>query len=180
VAEVEKRPAFMNELEVTTYWEQLTLNDLPIDNPENIDETLRPSTELEVENIKPKYGFKEIFDCPRFTGLDKNMIHHRNKCARNNRHLSPLRKQYVSSFTAKPREKGGPCSRFCLKYGLDEKSHPADWLDSLLPLTPKDNLEDLAEIDVTGDRKTKFAISNWTSYTAAKARISAVGQRWSD
>eukprot|EP00957_Ditylum_brightwellii_P196244 14952577-Ditylum_brightwellii.AAC.1 len=99
------------------------------------------------------------------------MIRHRNKRAQNNRHLSQLQKQYVSSFTTKPREKGSPCSRFCLKYGLDEKSHPVDWLNSLLLLIPKDNSEDLVEIDVTGDRKTKFAVSNWTPYTATKARM---------
>eukprot|EP00957_Ditylum_brightwellii_P141960 10814883-Ditylum_brightwellii.AAC.1 len=69
----------MNGLKATAYWEQLTLNDLPINNQENIDKTLRPPTELEVENIKPKYDFKEIFDHPRFTCLDTNMIRHRNK-----------------------------------------------------------------------------------------------------
>eukprot|EP00957_Ditylum_brightwellii_P100881 7688603-Ditylum_brightwellii.AAC.1 len=71
----------MNGLEVTAYWEQLTLNDFPVDNPENIDEMLRPPIELEAGNIKPKYGFKEICNCPCFTGLDTNMIHHRNKHA---------------------------------------------------------------------------------------------------
>eukprot|EP00957_Ditylum_brightwellii_P205348 15343475-Ditylum_brightwellii.AAC.3 len=65
--------------------------------------------------------------------------------------------QVQSTFTAKPWQKGGPCSRFCKKYGLDEKSHPADWLNSLLPLTPKDNLEDLSETDVTGKPGHNFA-----------------------
>eukprot|EP00957_Ditylum_brightwellii_P096694 7364601-Ditylum_brightwellii.AAC.1 len=41
---------------------------------------------------------------------------------------------------------------------LDEKSHPADWVNALLLLIPKDNLEDLSEVDVTGNRVTKFVL----------------------
>eukprot|EP00957_Ditylum_brightwellii_P131394 10020741-Ditylum_brightwellii.AAC.1 len=67
--------------------------------------------------------------------------------------------------------KSGPCACFCRKYGLDEKSHPADWFNALLPITPKDSMEEVSEVDVTDDKTTKFCIANWTSYTNAKERM---------
>eukprot|EP00957_Ditylum_brightwellii_P148155 11280234-Ditylum_brightwellii.AAC.1 len=67
------------------------------------------------------------------------------------------------------REKGGPCMEFYKNYGVDKNSHHAEWFNALTPLTPEDNLEDIAEVDVTCDRKTKVCVANWTAYTATKA-----------
>ncbi len=57
--------------------------------------------------------------------------------------------------------KGDPKLLFLDKNKLDEKSHPADWQNSLLPLTPKDNLESLEDIDVKKNWRTKFSVANW-------------------
>jgi hypothetical protein len=46
---------------------------------------------------------------------------------------------------------GGANTDFCKKYGLDEYSHRMDWVDALMPLTPKDNKEDPTETNVNGD-----------------------------
>ena len=58
------------------------------------------------------------------------------------------------------REQCGPNKSFLEKHELDEHSHPADWFNALMPLTPKDDLEHLSDVDVKGDGKTKSAISN--------------------
>ena len=50
------------------------------------------------------------------------------------------------------------------------------WFNALLPQTPKDNNEKLKDIDVKGYGKTKFAMSNWTSYTNMKASIANAGE----
>eukprot|EP00957_Ditylum_brightwellii_P205347 15343475-Ditylum_brightwellii.AAC.2 len=71
----------MYGLEVTAFWQPLTLNDFLVEEPENVDTLLCPPTELDVENGKAKYGFRQTFERPKFTGLDTNMIHHRNKHA---------------------------------------------------------------------------------------------------
>ena len=73
-------------------------------------------------------------------------------------------------------EQGGPNKSFLKKHGLDEHSHPADWFNALMPLTPKDNLEHLRDVDVKGNGKTKFAISNWISYTNQKASMANAGE----
>eukprot|EP00957_Ditylum_brightwellii_P103697 7900173-Ditylum_brightwellii.AAC.1 len=44
-----------------------------------------------------------------------------------------------------------------------------------MSLTPQDNLEELGGIDVTEDKRTKFCVSNWTSYTNRKARMANTG-----
>ena len=62
------------------------------------------------------------------------------------------------------------------KHGLDEHSYPMDWFNELLPQTPKDNNEKLKDIDVKGDGKTEFAMSNWTSYTNMKESIANAGE----
>ena len=56
------------------------------------------------------------------------------------------------------REQGGPNKSFLKKHGLGKHSHPADWFNALMPLTPKDNLEHLSDVDVKGDGKTKISI----------------------
>jgi hypothetical protein len=60
---------------------------------------------------------------------------------------------------------GGPNTDFLNRYGLDEKRHPMDWFTAFMPLMPKDNLEDPSVANVKGDRRTKFAVSNWTAYS---------------
>eukprot|EP00957_Ditylum_brightwellii_P196314 14956594-Ditylum_brightwellii.AAC.1 len=45
-----------------------------------------------------------------------------------------------------------------------------------MPLTSQDNLEELDDIDVTGDKRTKFCVPNWTSYTNTKARMANTGK----
>eukprot|EP00957_Ditylum_brightwellii_P096695 7364601-Ditylum_brightwellii.AAC.2 len=64
----------MNGSEVTAYWQPLTLNDLPVPEPENDDTSLCPPTEQDVVTPKSKYDFKEIFRRPEFTGKDTNMV----------------------------------------------------------------------------------------------------------
>ncbi len=68
-----------------------------------------------------------------------------------------------------PSTKGGSKWMFMEKYHFNEYSHLADWLNSLLPLTLHNNLETIESVDVKGDKKTKFSVSNWTSYTNTKA-----------
>eukprot|EP00957_Ditylum_brightwellii_P178674 13609487-Ditylum_brightwellii.AAC.1 len=56
----------------------------------------------------------------------------------------------VPNIISKPQEKGCTCVHFCTTYGLDEKSHPAGWVNALLPLTPEDNLEEISKVHVIG------------------------------
>ena len=51
-----------------------------------------------------------------------------------------------------------------------------DWFVSLMPLTKKDNKKYIRDINVTGDGKTMFAISNWTKNTSLKALMADVGE----
>ena len=60
---------------------------------------------------------------------------------------------------------------FLRRYRLDENSLPVDWFAALMPMTPAENLEPLEKIEVKGNGKTKFAVSNWTAYTSLKATI---------
>eukprot|EP00957_Ditylum_brightwellii_P069064 5242665-Ditylum_brightwellii.AAC.1 len=76
---------------------------------------------------------------------------------------------------SQPQDNGGPCTFFCRKYGLDIKRHPPDWFNALLHITPKDNMEDMLEVDVMGDKTTKFCVSNWTSYTGRYKDLSTAG-----
>ena len=70
---------------------------------------------------------------------------------------------------------GGPSTVFLWRYNLDEHSEPADWFNALMPITLGDNKECLNKIDIKGDRKTKFAVSNWASHTASKVSIANAG-----
>ena len=58
-----------------------------------------------------------------------------------------------------PEQRGGVNSDFLRKHGLDEHSHPMDWFNSLLPMTPEDNLYDLAVSNVKGNNKLKSLVS---------------------
>ena len=94
---------------------------------------------------------------------------------RKGKKLSPTQMQRPMVDIVK-KYQGGPNKSFLKKHGLDENSHPADWFNALMPLTPKDNLEHLSDVDVKGDGKTKFAISNWTPYTNQKASMENAGE----
>ncbi len=83
--------------------------------------------------------------------------------------------------------KSGPSKQFLCKYKIDGHSHPCNWFNAILPLMPKDNLESIEDIDVNGDGRTKFAVSNWTAYTNLKAKLSNAreygypfARRWSE
>ena len=71
---------------------------------------------------------------------------------------------------------GGPAQIFLRKYGLDRLSHPADWFYSVLHLTPKDNFEEIGDVDMTGDVRTKFAVINWTLYSNIKGQMVNAGK----
>jgi len=71
---------------------------------------------------------------------------------------------------------GGPNMEFLNKHGLDEHSHPMDWFNALLPMTPNDNLEDLVKANVKCDKTWKFAVSNWAEYMNTKAKLSNAGK----
>ncbi len=55
-------------------------------------------------------------------------------------------------------------------------NHPCNWFNGLLPLTLKDNLESIEDIDVNGEGQTRFSVSNLTVYTITKAILSNTGQ----
>ena len=91
------------------------------------------------------------------------------------------------TFVPQPRKRGGPNSEFLKKHALDENSHPMDWFNALLPMTPKDNQEKAHKANVKGDRKSQFSVSNWAAYTNAKAKLVNAGKkgcifedRWKD
>ena len=74
-----------------------------------------------------------------------------------------------------PRVLGGPNMDFPTRYSLDENSHPMDWFTAFMPMTPDMNREDAAAANVKGDRTSKFAVSNWTGYSNAKAMLCNAG-----
>ena len=74
------------------------------------------------------------------------------------------------------KKEGGPNKHFLAKHGLDEHSHPMDWFNALIPLTPKHNLKDPVKANVNGDKEIKFAFSNWVVYPNTKALLDNVGE----
>ncbi len=52
--------------------------------------------------------------------------------------------------------KSSPSKQFLEKYHLNESSHPADWFNALIPLTPHDNFESIEDIDVKMNGSTNF------------------------
>jgi hypothetical protein len=50
-----------------------------------------------------------------------------------------------------------------------------DWFTAFMPLTPDAHLEDPAVANVKGDKTTKFAVSNWTTYSNTKAMLNNAG-----
>ena len=65
---------------------------------------------------------------------------------------------------------------FLNKHGLDEHSHPMDWFNALLPMSPTDSLEDPLKANVKGDRKSKFSVSNWATYSTMKGTMNNAGE----
>ena len=51
-----------------------------------------------------------------------------------------------------------------------------NWFVLLMPITKIENKESIRDIHITGDKKTKFAISNRTKYTSVKAEIANAGE----
>ncbi len=123
-----------------------------------------------------KYGFKETFEWPEFPG--KWEVPKKRKKKKRGRKLSPPRNANDTEelYDLVPRASGGPNRKIMEKYYLNENSRAADWLNALLPLTPRDNLETIESVDVKGDKKIKFLVANWTSYTNKKARIVNAGE----
>lgn len=116
-----------------------------------------------------------------FTGTSEKMLYTKDSPRK---HPKPKGKGFQPSRNLKsnatgvpqPREMGGPKMDFIKEHNLSRKSHLMNWFNALMTLTPGDNLETLEEVDVTGDSKTKFAISNWTAYTNTKAMLVSADQ----
>jgi hypothetical protein len=154
-----------------------TLNsrDEPLPQPVNVDENLRPPTEMD-GFFKPKFAMKETFVHGVFTGTTKKMrfqgLHKSptnrgrppKKRVRKGRKLSPTRMQVVNE-QIKPRVRGGPNADFLKRYGMDEMSHPMDWFSALMPMTPTMNREDAAAANVKGNKTTMFAVSRLPTQT---------------
>ncbi len=115
---------------------------------------------------------KVQFEQPEFTGQMKKPLTKRKK----KRKLSPQCTSPSSTKETIPCTRGGPNPEFLRKYNLGTKSHPVDWMNSLLLLTPRDNLESIEAVDVMCDKKNKFSVSNWTSYTNVKAKLMNAGE----
>jgi len=85
------------------------------------------------------------------------------------RKRSPTQNLRAAAAEIKPRALGGPNNNFLRRYGLDKTSHPMDWSVAFMPQTLDDNKENPALANFKGDRTTKFAVSNWTASSNAKA-----------
>ena len=110
-----------------------------------------PPTERE-GTTNPKYGYDELFERVPFSGTTKKMQYM----------YGPKRSTKRPPPAVEERKMGGPNEDFLKKHGLDEKSHPIEWFNALLPILPESNKEDPAVVNVKGDKKTKFSASNWT------------------
>jgi hypothetical protein len=176
----------MMGLDVTAQWVLLTPEDEPICQPCNVDESLRPPTEMDAAT-NPKFAMKETFvrgvfigttEKMRYKGLHKsptNSGRPPKKRARKGRKLSPTRKQVVNEPVG-TRVRGGPNADFLKRYGLDERSHLMDWFSVLMPMNPAMNQEDPAAANVKGNKTTVFAVSNWTAYSNTKAIMCNTGE----
>jgi hypothetical protein len=152
----------MTGLDVTAEWVLLDPDPIPVPEPQNDDDTLRPPTERDAP-VNPKYKYKETFEHHPFLGTTEDMTYMASyrspmkKKGQKKRKLSPTKQ---NSTNHAERVMGGPSAAFLKKHGLDEYSHPMDWWTSLMPLTPADNKEDTYEVNVKGDRVSKFSVAN--------------------
>ncbi len=176
----------MAGLDMTARWVPLTRINEPIVVPGvNADRSHRPPAEMN-QDVNPKYGFVETFDRIPFTGTNEKMRYDRsprdsrhaaNKKKEGKRKRSLTRQMRGVPVEIRPRVLGGPNNAFLERYGLDETSHPMDWFTAFMPLTSDANKEDPAIANVKGDRKTKFAVSNWTAYSNTKAMMCNTGEK---
>ncbi len=179
-----RRHESMLGLDVTSQWVLLTPEDEPLSQPENADQSLRLPTEMD-GILNPKFAMQEKFVHSIFSGTNKKMkytalqespmVRPPKKRVRRIRKLSPMRRHVVNE-PIEPRVLGGPNTDFLERYGLDETSHPVDWFSAFMPMNPNMNKEDPAAANVKGDQTTKFAVSNWTSYSNAKAMLCNAGE----
>ena len=132
--------------------------------------------------VNPKYGFVDTFDRIPFTGTTEKMRYCRpdgrsvNRSRREKKRKRSVSRHLRPVIDVQPRKLGGPNTDFLIRYGLDEKRHPMDWFTAFMLLTPADNLEDPSVANVKGDRRTKFAVSNWTAYSNTKAMLIGAGE----
>ena len=177
-----RRHKSIGGLDVTARWVLLTPVAEPVPEPVNEDLRHRPPTEMDgLRN--PKYAMVERFQRGVFTGTNEKMRYvkplrasplTRNRRKDRRRKKSPSR-QLREAMPIEPRILGGPNTDFLKRYSLDENSHPMDWFTAFMPMTPDMNREDAAAANVKGDRTTKFAVSNWTAYSNAKAMLCNAG-----
>ena len=177
----------MSGLPTSAYWELLTPDPEPVPHPINVDDKLRPPSELEAPELNPRFKYTEVFDRAPFLGTTEHLpISVKRKVSPDKRKrrktglLSrPDMAARVEPVTYTTRNEGGPNMEHIQRYGLGLHSHPMDWFTSLVPLTPDANLEPLEECDAIGDQKTKFCVSNWRAYLNSKADRAGAGyQGW--
>mmetsp|Transcript_34408 Transcript_34408/g.74376 ORF Transcript_34408/g.74376 Transcript_34408/m.74376 type:complete len:121 (-) Transcript_34408:1533-1895(-) len=119
---------------------------------------LRPPMERDAP-ITKKYGYSVQFDKEPFSGTTTNLPKaqrrtQQRKKKRVGKSLSLMRKNWPGNVQ-KDKEncvKGGPNMEFLRRHMLDEHSHPMDCFNALMPLTPRDNIEDVTAANVKGDR----------------------------
>jgi hypothetical protein len=166
-----RRHESMGGLDVTARWVLLTPVTEPVPKPVNEDLCHHPPTEMDgLRN--PKYAMVERFQRGVFTGTNEKM-----------RYVKPLRASPLTCNRRKDRRRKKSPSRQLReampieprRYSLDENSHPMDWFTAFMPMTPEMNREDAAAANVKGDRTTKFAVSNWTADSNAKAMLCNAG-----
>jgi hypothetical protein len=105
-----RRHDSMTGLDLTAEWVLLTPEDEPFPQPVNVDESLRPPTEMDAGVTYPKFAIKETFERGFFTGTTTKMrynvgphesptncVRPPKKRARKGRKLSPTRRQVVTS-----------------------------------------------------------------------------------
>ena len=177
---ITERPRCMNGMNITASWVPLTRNSFPIPDPVDEDANLLPPMKRDAL-INTKYGFDENFEVQSFEGTMEKLSYRRIRWKKRGKKLSPTRIMRPHNnlgplSKAEPRVEGGPNQEFLAKHNIDDHRHPMDWFVLLMPITQKDNKESIRDINVTGDSKTTFAISNWTKYTSVKAKMADAGE----
>ena len=76
-----------------------------------------------------------------------------------------------------PQAKGGAKSEILRKHGIDEHIHQTYWLNSLLLMTPEENLDNPAVDNVKGYKKSKLSLLQWSAYSIAKASLANAGEK---
>ncbi len=108
------------------------------------DSTIKSPTECNAPT-NPKYAFKETFESMKFTETYAKMSYIWKPTGGRNRKrkLSPLRKGKIHKHLGKEQVFGSPNDNFLKLFGLNQPSHPMDWVHALLPIMPADNVEDV-------------------------------------